>query len=70
MTNADVMVQILSEASGKPKSEFAAMLACFPPEKRGQLDKELTDDEAKRLIESLRQEQSGILAWMVKGAKS
>jgi hypothetical protein len=70
MTYGDVLVQILSEVSGLPKSQIKNQLEQFKENVQGnhKLDDELSDDEASELLNSLRKEKSGILAWLARGA--
>lgn len=70
MTRADIFVQILSEVSGRPCREVAAILSEFRrSHPGGTWDQVIPDDEAKKLITDLRKEAPGILAWLVEGAR-
>lgn len=69
MTRADVFVRILHEVTGKPKSEVRALLdAVIAAQGAGNFFEELPDAEAEELMQSLRQEKEGILAWLEEGA--
>jgi hypothetical protein len=63
MTNADIIVRILSETTGKPERLFRAILAGIPSAQRGKLD-ELCPD-APAVLARLRQEKAGILNWVI-----
>ena len=70
MTNADVMVTILSEVTGRPTAEVAIVV------RTAQLlsgadgfDTELTDSDAAALLAKLRAEKSGILNWLIEGRR-
>lgn len=69
MTNREIMVQILSEVSGKSKKEISELFDIagnkFPGAK---LNDEVPDHEAKKLMAKLREESSGILMWLTQGA--
>ena len=69
MTNADVFVQVLHEVTGKPILEVRKLLD-MAIERTGpaRFFEEIPDDEAEKLMESLRAEKEGILAWLVEGA--
>ena len=68
MTNADVMVTILSEVTGRSVSDVGAVV------RTAQLlsgadgfDTELSDGDAAALLSKLRAERSGILNWILAG---
>lgn len=68
MTNLDVMCKALAHATGKPESHFREVIMGsieygMPP---GKLLEECSDGEA--LVEKLKGEAEGILAWVVDGA--
>ena len=69
MTYKDIIVQILSEATGKPKKEVTALFQTiedkFPI--GCNLSDELSDDKAKILFNELWQEKAGIVKWLVDG---
>jgi hypothetical protein len=69
VTNADIFIQILSEASGKPREEVETLADTFYQTigSRFRLDEELSDDKAQELLKSMRQELPGIRAWLVQG---
>lgn len=70
MTYADVFTQILHEVTGKPKKqvfELIDVVKTLHPDKHN-FDKELSDQQAEELLNNLRKEKEGILAWLVKGA--
>lgn len=68
MTNLDVMCRILSEASGRPEAVFrrtlaAAIEAGIIPGDR------LLAPAQPGMLEQLRGELPGVLAWLVEGAQ-
>ncbi|MBU1233300.1 MAG: hypothetical protein KKD01_01240 [Proteobacteria bacterium] len=69
MTNRDVIVTILSEASGKPVDEVRsisdAIFSQIPSKTK--IDDELSDDAATALLSSLRSELPGVRRWLVEG---
>lgn len=69
MTRGEIIIQIISEVSGKSKSEFSDLLSSVPKNKSlGKWDEEISEKEAQKLINELRSDSSGILAWLVRGA--
>jgi len=69
MTNRDILVQILSEASGKPKEQVSGLVeVVYSNIPKGKLDQELPDDKAKTLLASLRTQLPGVLRWLAEGA--
>jgi len=59
MTNAEIMTQVLSEVTGRPKAELAAIVEAtkqYAPV-RTKLDEELSPEESERLLNALRQEK-------------
>ncbi|CCK81230.1 hypothetical protein [Desulfobacula toluolica] len=70
MTYQDVLIQILSEVTGKPKTEvgnlFDAIKTTIPPGHK--FDEELPPEKAKKILSDLRKEKSGILTWLAQGA--
>ena len=69
MTYGEVMIQILHEVTGRPKSVFREITAMIQQAYPGQhrLDAELSPDEAAKLLDELRQEKPGILNWLIEG---
>lgn len=67
MKTSDVICKILSEVSGKPESYVREIWNVIPPEQIN--DKELTDQEAEELLNSLRKEKAGILNWLIQGER-
>ena len=68
MTNQDVMLQILHEVTGEPKSRFRPAIEmskalCLSH----RFDEELSPAEAEKLLKELRQEKVGILNWLIEG---
>jgi hypothetical protein len=66
------MIQILHEVTGRSKKEVRLTVKALRfalPELGQRFDKELTPTEAKDLLEQLRGEKEGILAWLVRGAR-
>jgi hypothetical protein len=69
MTYKKIFVQILSEVSGKSKKELNDTISSFHKFKpNNNLDKELSYEESQKLLNQLRKEGPGILAWLVEGA--
>ncbi len=69
MTNRDIYCIILSEASGKPRSEVEALVEAMTGiAGRGNLDVELPDAKAQTLLADLRKELPGIRLWLEQGA--
>ena len=69
MTYKDIIVQILSEATGKPIKEVTALFETiedkFPI--GCDLSDELSNDKAETLFKELWQEKTGIVKWLVDG---
>ncbi|MBW1702823.1 MAG: hypothetical protein JRJ50_12030 [Deltaproteobacteria bacterium] len=69
MTYAKLFIQIISEVSGKPEQEIADLLSTFrEAHPGGNWDQVIPANEAEKLLNDLREEAPGILAWLVKGA--
>lgn len=65
------MLRILAEVTGKTEEEFAWTLEAVAEKDdqvRANLDEKLPEQEAAKLMNDLRQEKEGILAWLVRGA--
>jgi len=69
VTNGDILVQILHEVSGRPRSVFEAILSHIKDQFPGQhkLDMVLSEKEAEQQLMDLRKEKAGILAWCLRG---
>ena len=68
MTKAEIFIQTLSEVSGRPKDEIAEMLKAMRKARPGgKWDDEVPPAEAEKLVNDLRAEVPGILAWLVRG---
>jgi phage/plasmid-associated DNA primase len=69
MTRADIMAQILSEVTGKPKDQVTNLLERFKEifSDTFKFDEELSDEEAEQTLQKLRKEKSGILNWLLEG---
>lgn len=67
MTRRDVLVQILSEVSGKPKEFVCNVVGVVPPSPA--MDDQLPDGEGEELLERLRREKPGILNWLIEGRR-
>ena len=69
MTYDEIIVQVLSEATGKQKSEVTALFETvrdrFPIGHN--LSDELSNDKAEKLLNELREEKAGILKWLIDG---
>ncbi len=70
MTYGDIMAQILSEVSGKPKDQVGELMETFKLSYPGKnkLDDEVPDDKAQQLLNDLRKEKDGIRLWLLQGA--
>lgn len=69
MTKADIFIQIMFEVSGKPKMKISDTLQHFRKvHPGGNWDVEVPCEKEKKLLDDLRKEVPGILAWSVKGA--
>lgn len=69
MTYEEIFIQVLSEVSGKSKHEIAGLVSNLRKAKPGgKWDEVIPDNEAEKLLNDLRSEAPGILAWLVKGA--
>lgn len=66
MTNADIFNQILSDATGQPVAEVTEMTAALADMfgSRIDLQAEVSDAEAEKLLAALRKELPGIRAWL------
>lgn len=70
MKRIEIMAQILSEVSERPVSEVREGLELFAASHPSpQFHEELSEAEAEKLLKELRQEKSGIAAWLVQGAR-
>ena len=68
MTYQDVMLQVLSEVTGAPKSRFRATIEMSKPLcLNHRFDEEVPPAEAEKLLKELRQEKAGILSWLLEG---
>ena len=68
MTNRDVFFQILSEVTGYPKDQVAAILKVFfEKHPAPNFDDEIPEQEAQMLLSKLRKEKSGIRNWLIQG---
>ena len=70
MTYGDILAQILSEVTGRSKDQVQDLLKIVDVKFSGQhkLDEELPEEKAEQLLNDLRKEKSGILAWLVRHA--
>ncbi len=70
MTNRDIFVQILHEASGKPSdfvSDMAESFFASLPPGSTKIDDEISDTTASELLASLRTQLPGIRQWLIEG---
>lgn len=65
MTQREIIIQILSEVSGKPKLFVREVVGIVPISDA--MDSELPKDEADAMLNQLRQEKAGILNWLIEG---
>lgn len=65
MTRREIIIQILSEVSGKPKSFVREVVDIVPVSDA--MDSELPKGEAEAVLNQLRQEKAGILNWLIEG---
>ena len=71
MTNQEILAKILHEATGLSSKDIESMLftcRAMYPDSIPKLDQDLSEQEAEKLLQNLRSEQAGILAWLVRGA--
>jgi hypothetical protein len=68
MTNADVMAQILSEASRKPIGVVRELMKAMAPQFGSALHNEISEERVQELLASLREELPGIRRWLFEGA--
>jgi len=68
MTKAEIFIQILSEVSGRSTDEITALFKNMrKANPGGKWDDEVPAAEAEKLLNDLRAEAPGILAWLVRG---
>ena len=69
MTRSDVFMQILSEVAAQHKAEVQELLNTFESTIPGlnKFDKELSVDEAERLLLYLRGDKDNIRLWLLQG---
>ena len=69
MTNKEVLLQIIAEASGKPVSDLKNMAFTGLPllEKACEMGVELSDEESEKLLNQLRGQLPGIRRWLHEG---
>ena len=69
MTYQEIFIQIISEVSGKSKQETGELLSAFrKTHPGGKWDTPIPDKDAEKLLNDLRGEAPGILAWLIKSA--
>lgn len=69
MKRRDVFIQILHEVSGRPKAFIETILDSFLaaiPSKNN-FDEKISDAEYEDMLNGLRKEKEGILAWLIRG---
>jgi hypothetical protein len=71
MTKGEVVTKVLAEVVGITREEaewfFRRTIEIAPQNSR--FDEEIPDTEAKAMLDGLRRESSGILAWWVRGVR-
>jgi hypothetical protein len=68
MTNAEIFAQVMSEVTGRPTAECAAVVELVKRQRGpGKWDHEHTPAESARLLATFRAEQAGILNWILAG---
>jgi len=69
MTRSDVFMQILSEIAKEHKEEVQKLLETFQSTIPGlnKFDKELSADEAERLLTDFRGDKDNIRIWLLQG---
>ena len=69
MTNAEIMAQILSEASGRPLESVQGLVKDMAKAfgSRTRLNEEVPHARAQELLAQLRTELPGIRAWLAQG---
>ena len=68
----DIFVQALAYARGITENEVGNLvdtISNLNPKMVENLSREISDDEAQRLLTELRAEESGVLAWLMKGSQ-
>ena len=68
MTKKDIFTQIIAETIGKSVEYVATFADLIDRKMDPHWHAELPDKEAYELLETLRKEKPGILAWLVQGA--
>jgi hypothetical protein len=66
-TNADVFTTILSEVTGRPKTDVSDLLKAFRENNTAsdKFDAEISQTQYDSLLAQLRTEKSGILNWLI-----
>jgi len=69
MTNAEIMTQVLSEVTGRPKAELAAIVEATKQYAPGAPNwtKNCRQKSQSVCLNALRQEKVGILNWILRG---
>jgi hypothetical protein len=68
MTNAELFVRVLSEATGQPKERIASLLADFrKAHPAPKFDEEADPITAEGVLKEAREHPEGILSWLKKG---
>lgn len=71
MTNAEILIQILHEVTGRPKRHVRRWVKLIRPmtgDNGRALDRKLSPAEAEDLLSRLRAEKPGIARWLIEGA--
>lgn len=69
MTNKDILLRIIAEATGKSLADIEHIADKLHPglSSMGKLDQQLSDEDANKLLAKLRQDLPGIRRWLQEG---
>jgi len=68
MTYGDILIEAMAEATGESKEELAFLLGVFRKQfPKTNIDEELPDEEAKALLEKLRNDKESIKDFFTTG---
>jgi len=68
MTYGDILIEAMAEATGESREELSFLLGVFRKQfPKTNIDDELTDEEARALLEKLRNDKEGIKDFFATG---
>lgn len=68
MTYGDILIEAMAEATGESKEELTFLLGVFRKQfPKTNIDEELSDEEAKALLEKLRNDKESIRDFFTTG---